>query len=135
VLWLDACERRFVEEMGGMNIFLHDREGLVTPPLSDTILAGVTRASLLELARAEGAPAREERIEIERFLAGIREGSVSEAFACGTAAVICPIAEFRYRGDTFRLPADVPIATRLRERLVAIQQARAEDRYGWLTRV
>lgn len=135
VLWLDACERRWVEEMGGMNIFFSDRQGLVTAPLSDTILAGVTRASILELAREEGLPAREEPIEIEAILAGIRRGEVSEAFACGTAAVVCPVGEFHYRGDTIRLPAETPLALRLRDRLVAFQQARAEDRHGWLIRV
>jgi branched-chain amino acid aminotransferase len=135
VLWLDACERRYVEEMGGMNIFFRDRRGLVTPPLSDTILAGVTRASLLELARDDGLPAREERIVIDRVLDGIRSGEVSESFACGTAAVICPIGEFRYRGELYRLSGEAPMAAQLRERLVAIQEARAEDRYGWLTRL
>lgn len=135
VLWLDACERRWVEEMGGMNIFFRDRQGLVTPPLSDTILAGVTRASLLELAQDEGLPAREERVAIEAVLSAIRTGMITEAFACGTAAVICPIAEFRYRGETYCLPDETPTATHLRDRLVAIQQARATDPHGWLARI
>jgi branched-chain amino acid aminotransferase len=135
VLWLDACERRWVEEMGGMNIFFRDRQGLVTPPLSDTILAGVTRASILEIAREEDLPAREEPIPIDGVLAGIRSGAVTEAFACGTAAVVCPIGEFRYRGEVFSLPTETPAALRLRERLVATQQARSPDRYGWLTRI
>jgi branched-chain amino acid aminotransferase len=134
VLWLDACDRRWVEEMGGMNIFFADRAGLVTPPLSDTILAGVTRDSLLTLARDMEIPAREEPIALEEVLAGIETGTVSEAFACGTAAVIVPVGELRYRDQIYRLPAAAPLALRLRERLVAIQQGRAEDRHGWLTR-
>jgi branched-chain amino acid aminotransferase len=135
VLWLDACERRYVEEMGGMNIFFRDREGLVTPPLSDTILAGVTRDSILDLARAEGVPVREERIAVAEVLAGIRSGAVTEAFACGTAAVICPISEFRYRGEVYRLAGEMPVAARLRETLVAIHQGRVADPSGWLTRI
>jgi branched-chain amino acid aminotransferase len=135
VLWLDACERRWVEEMGGMNIFFADRAGLVTPPLSDTILAGVTRASLLSLAADLEIPAREEAVALEEVLAGIDGGAISESFACGTAAVIVPVGELRYRDRVSRLPAEAPLATKLRERLVAIQQARAEDRHGWLTRV
>jgi branched-chain amino acid aminotransferase len=135
VLWLDACERRWVEEMGGMNIFFADRAGLVTPPLSDTILAGVTRASLLSLAAEMAIPAREEAIALEEVLAGIESGAISESFACGTAAVIVPVGEFRYRGRVFRLPAEAPLAMKLRQRLVEIQQARAEYHHGWLMRI
>lgn len=135
VLWLDACQRRYVEEMGGMNIFFYDRGGLVTPPLSDTILAGVTRDSILQLARACGIPVREEPIVLDEVLARIRDGSVTEAFACGTAAVIVPVSEFHYAGEVWCLPAEAPVATRLREQLVAIHQGRAEDPYHWRTPV
>jgi branched-chain amino acid aminotransferase len=134
VLWLDACERRWVEEMGGMNIFFVTRDTLVTPPLSDTILAGVTRNSLLTLANDLEIPAREAPVALEEVLSGIESGAVSEAFACGTAAVIVPVGELRYRGRTWRLPSEAPLATRLRERLVAIQQGRDTDRHGWVTR-
>ena len=91
VLWLDAVEHRYVDELCGMNAFIVRDGELVTPPLSDTILDGITRASLIELARSMDITVREEPIAVDEWVAGAQRGTVTEAFACGTAAVIAPI--------------------------------------------
>lgn len=133
VIWLDAIERSWVEEMEGMNIFFVRDGTLITPPTSDTILAGITRASLLELAKEERIPAREEPIRIDDALAGIRSGRISEAFAAGTAAVVAPFAEVLRRGESYPLPPERPVASRLLATLTAHQTGRVPDKRGWLT--
>ena len=96
VVFLDAAERKWVEELGGMNVFLvHDDGSLQTPPLGGTILPGVTRDAIMTLARAEGRTVREERFSFEAWKAGAASGKVREAFACGTAAVVTPIGEVK----------------------------------------
>lgn len=135
VLWLDAIERRYIEELGGMNFIAVIDGQLVTPPLSDTILAGVTRDSILQLARRRGMTVVERPIEISELLDGIQSGRTQEAFACGTAAVIAPIAELVYQDETYRLPDDHPIADSLRTELVGIQRGVEPDTFGWVTQV
>lgn len=136
VLWLDATEHRFVEELGGMNFMAVTDGGLVTPPLSDTILSGITRKSLLALARHLGIPVAERPIEAAELLADIRSGKTTEAFACGTAATISPIAEFIFRGESFKLPvlsdAD-SLAVRLKAHLQGIQVGTRPDDLHWVT--
>ena len=138
VLFLSATDRRGVEEMGGMNI-LFVRDGvLVTPPLSDTILHGVTRDSVLKCAADLGIPVQETRLDIDEILAGVRTGSVSEGIACGTAAVLTGINSFvRESGETiaFPTPAPGPIATRLYTHIQDIQRGRRPDTRGWLNYV
>jgi branched-chain amino acid aminotransferase len=133
VLWLDAIEHRYVEELSGMNAFVVRDGELVTPPISDTILEGITRASIIELARSIGLTVHEERIDAEGWCADARAGRVTEAFACGTAAVIAPIGRLTTEsGDcTMGDGTPGPITLRLREALVAIQEGRAEDPFGW----
>jgi branched-chain amino acid aminotransferase len=137
VLWLDANERRYVEELGGMNIFFVKKDGgkltLLTPPLSDTILAGVTRKSLIELAREEKHTVEERKIALDEVIEGAKSGQITEMFACGTAAVITPIAKIKSaQGEyTLKHAAESPVAMELRKRLVALQTGEAEDRFGW----
>ena len=133
-LWLDAHERRWIEEMGGMNIAFVEAPGgrptLVTPPIGDTILDGVTRRSLLELALLLGYDVVERHVAIDE----LREaGSYEEAFACGTAAVIVPIGGVRSPSDEITIGDGNPgpVTVRLREALVAIQEGRAADPFGW----
>lgn len=135
VIWLDARERSFVEEMEGMNFFYVRRGALLTPSASETILPGMTRASLLALARDEGIEAREEPIRVEALIHGIASGEVTEAFAAGTAVVVAPIGEIAWRGRSARLPDARPISTRVHAALTAYQTGRVPDRYEWLTPV
>lgn len=142
VLWLDATEHRFVEEMGGMNVFFVRRVGaavtLFTPALdSGTILPGVTRASILELARHAGYQVEERRVALTELLEGIEVGTVSEAFACGTAATIVPIGTFTSSAGSWKIepPGSNSVAATLRKQLLDIQFGRVADRWGWRHRV
>jgi branched-chain amino acid aminotransferase len=137
VLWLDANEHRFIEELGGMNFMAVIDGTLVTPPLGDTILAGVTRHSLLTLAGSMGIPVAERPIEVTELLSGIRSGRTTEAFACGTAAVITPVAEFVQRGESFTLPVlgeGESLAVRLKAKLQGIQLGTEPDERQWITK-
>lgn len=141
VVWLDAIERRWVEEMGGMNLFFVHGTGasarLVTPQLTGTLLPGITRDSLLKLARHLGIPAEEGRICIEDWQAGCSSGDISEVFACGTAAVVTPVGRVRSASQEWTVGdgAPGPITMRLRQALLDIQTGRAEDPFGWVHRV
>lgn len=128
VLWLDALERRWLEEAGGMNLMLVRDQRLSTPPLSDTILAGITRDSLLALARADGIPFEERPISIDP--ADWTE--VSEAFTSGTAAGTAHIREIVHEGRVlFARPEPGPIASTLGERLERIKFGLDPDPFGW----
>ncbi len=141
VVWLDAIERRYVEEMGGMNVFFVYREGgrtvLVTPEQSGSLLPGITRASILELARDLGFDAAERRVSVDEWAAAVREGRMTEAFACGTAAVVTPIGTVKSRQGTFSVHGGEtgPVAAKVREVLLDIQHGRAPDRHGWMHEV
>jgi branched-chain amino acid aminotransferase len=126
VLWLDSTEHRFAEELSGMNLFVVRGDTIVTPPISDTILEGITRASLLQLAPTLGYQVREEPIEVTALAA-------DEAFACGTAAVIAPIGRI---DDTVLGDGGAGAVTlRLRDALLSIQEGRADDPFGWVTAI
>lgn len=135
VVFLDAVERRWVEELGGMNVFFVFDDGtLQTPPLTDTILAGVTRDSLLTLARDMGLTVREELYSIEQWEADAKSGRLTEAFACGTAAVVTPIGSVRSAEGEFTIGGQStgPLTIRLRSALVDIQRGAAPDPYNWI---
>jgi branched-chain amino acid aminotransferase len=135
VVFLDAIERRWIEELGGMNVFfLFDDGSIQTPPLTDTILAGITRDSLLTLARDIGITVREERYSIEQWEADARSGRLTEAFACGTAAVVTPIGSVKSAEGEFRIggQSSGPLTMRLRSALVDVQRGTAPDPYGWV---
>ena len=137
VLWLDALQRRYVEEVGAMNIFFVVDGTLVTPPLTDSFLAGVTRDSVLALAAGLGIPAEERPVEIDDLLSGVRSGRVSEAFGTGTAAVVSPVGVLGYRGAELTVGDGGvgPVTRRLYETLTGIQYGRLPDTLGWLRRV
>ena len=138
VVFLDAAERRWVEELGGMNLFFVHADGsLRTPPLTGTILPGITRDSLLTLARDMGLDVREEPYAIEDWRADAQSGALSEAFACGTAAVVTPICELR-DGDAcvgVGGGGEGPVTARLHRALAQIQRGQASDPHGWLRRL
>src|SRR5581483_537896 len=136
VLFLDAVERRWVEELGGMNLwFVFDDGSIVTPELTGTILEGVTRDSLAVLAAELGYEVEERRVDIDEWRKGVDAGTITEVFACGTAAVITSVGPLRWHGGEVCLPEETPVASRLRAALVDLQHGRAEDRHGWLHRV
>src|SRR5215213_1830585 len=137
VVFLDAVERRYVEELGGMNIFfVYDDGTLVTPPLN-TILPGITRDSIIALAKDSGTPVREEAYTIDQWRADAASGKLKEAFACGTAAVISPIGKVCSAGGDFTISGGAagPVAMGLRKKLVDIQYDRAVDPHNWIRKV
>jgi branched-chain amino acid aminotransferase len=138
VVFLDAIERRWIEELGGMNIFfVFDDGSLATPPLTGTILPGITRDSILTLARGMGLTVREEPYSIDRWAADAQSGRVTESFACGTAAVVTAIGSVRGEGIDFTIggQSSGPLTQRLRAALVDIQRGEALDPYGWVEEI
>ena len=138
VLFLDAVERRWIEELGGMNIFfVFDDGSLQTPPLGGTILAGITRESIMTLARDRGLTVREEPYAIEQCRADAQSGRLVEAFACGTAAVVASIGQMALGDTQFTIGGGAAgqVAQSLSASLVAIQRGAAPDPYGWVDRL
>ena len=136
VMFLDAVERRWIEELGGMNVFVVLDDGsLVTPPVSGTILDGVTRRSVITLATDEGYRVTQRPLAIDEWWDGVESGRIVEAFACGTAAMVTPIAELVRADGAARLaPAGHmgPVTATLRTALLDIQFGRAADRFDWM---
>jgi branched-chain amino acid aminotransferase len=138
VVFLDAVHREYVDELGGMNIFfIYDDGSMVTPPLSGTILPGITRDSVITLARDEGRTVEERPVGMSQWRDDARSGRLREVFACGTAAVLTPIGTVREPGAEFTIGdgSTGPVTEGLRQRLVDLQRGRAEDRFGWVHRV
>lgn len=138
VVFLDAAERKWIEELGGMNLFFVFADGsLLTPPLTGTILPGITRDSLLTLAREEGLAVHEERYSIDQWQDDAATGRLVECFACGTAAVVTPVGRVAGHAHNFTIGTGGPgqITDRLKQKLVAIQRGLAEDRHGWVLRL
>lgn len=140
VVYLDAQERRWVEELGGMNIFLVRADGtLVTPELNGSILEGITRSSVLALAPELGLTPVERPIDIAEWTSGVASGEVTEVFACGTAATIVPIGTLVDGADRHVTPGPTTgpdsVAMRLRAALLDVQHGRARDRHGWMHRL
>ena len=141
VVWLDAVERRWVEEMGGMNLFFvfDDASGprLMTPALTGTLLPGVVRDSLLALAPELGLTVEEGRISADEWREAATDGRITEVFACGTAAVIAPVGRAKSRQGEWQMGTGEPgpVTLRLREALLDLQYGRAPDTHGWMTRV
>lgn len=138
VLFLDQFNDNAVEELGGMNVFFVFKDGkIATPALSGTILEGVTRDSVIQLARNRGIEVEERKITLDEWRDGIATGDITEVFACGTAAVITPIGELKDGDDIIGAPeakaGDVTMS--IREELLGIQTGTAEDTNGWLTRL
>jgi branched-chain amino acid aminotransferase len=133
-LWLDSVQHRYVEELSIMNFFAVVDGMLLTPALNDSILDGVTRRCVIELALGAEIPVRECRIEIDELLALIDAGRCTEAFACGTAAIVAPVSAIGDGdGRIFELAQPLGLMSqKLRQDLLDIQEGRAEDRFGWL---
>ena len=135
VVFLDAIERRYVEEMGGMNLFFVYKDGRIVTPETGTILEGITRASIIELAGTLGHQVEERKFSITQWRDGVASGDIVEIFACGTAAVVTPVGELRSAHGTTAAPASTDLTMRIRQALVDVQFGRAEDSFGWMRRV
>lgn len=137
VLWLDAGGRECIEEVGTMNIFFLFGDEIVTPPLSGSILPGVTRDSVLRIARDWGWKVSERPVTIEEVRASARNGSLREAFGTGTAAVISPVGLLSYQGEEISINGGRvgELSRKLQDEIMGIQYGEIPDRYGWIHRV
>jgi branched-chain amino acid aminotransferase len=137
VVWLDALEHRWVEEMGGMNLYFVYGNKIVTPELTGSLLAGITRASLLQVARDLGYEPEEGRISTDQWRRDTENGTLTEVFACGTAAVITPVGAVKSTGGEWTQGDGQPgeVTMKLRRALLDIQTGAAEDTHGWTHRV
>lgn len=137
VLWLDAIHGKYVEEVGAMNILFVVDDEIQTAPLTGTILPGVTRDSIFTLAPDLGYPIKEKSITIDEVIEGIKSGQLTEAFGCGTAAIIAPVGGLHYNSEYLAINEGQvgPIAQKLYEELIAIQYGEREDPYGWMHKI
>ncbi|MGI5154954.1 branched-chain amino acid aminotransferase [Microbispora sp. CA-102843] len=137
VVWLDAFEHRWVEEMGGMNLFFVFGDRLVTPALTGTLLPGITRDSILSLAGELGYTVEEGKISIEDWQAGCESGELTEVFACGTAAVVTPVGSVKGidRSWTVGDGTPGPVTMKIREELVGIQYGSRPDAHNWIHKI
>ena len=131
VIWTDGIEHRYIEEMGMMNIFCVINGMLVTPPLGDTLLDGITRDSLLTLALDMGMTVEERQIPVDELQEGLERGTVTEVFGAGTAAVVAPIETIGIDGTNYSLPNTGAVGLSLKAELDAIRYGRKPDKYGW----
>ncbi|MFI9582463.1 branched-chain amino acid aminotransferase [Streptomyces sp. NPDC052236] len=134
VVWLDALEHKWVEEMGGMNLYFVYGDRIVTPELTGSLLAGITRDSLLTLAKDLGYEAEEGRISTDQWQRDTENGTLTEVFACGTAAVITPVGSVKSMGGDWTQGDGQPgeVTMKLRKGLLDIQTGVAEDPHGWM---
>ena len=136
VVFLDAQEGRYVEELGGMNLYFVYADGHIVTPETGTILEGITRASIIELAGKLGHQVEERKFSIDEWREGVASGEITEIFACGTAAVVTPVGELKWAGGTVETPEpETRVALEIRQALVDIQYGRADDTFGWMHRI
>jgi len=137
ILWLDAAERKYVEEMGTSNIFFYLGNELITPALTGSILPGITRDSVIRLARDWGLEVVEMRIRVDEVITALECGRLKEAFGAGTATVITPVGKLAYRGKTYSInDGNVgPLAQKFYDTLLGIQYGKLGDPYGWMEKV
>ena len=134
VLWLDGVEQKYIEEVGAMNVMFKIAGEVVTPMLTGSILPGITRKSCLELLRKEGYPVSERRISVDELAQAMKDGTLEEAWGCGTAAVISPIGELCYQGKKYTVNGGEigPVTHHLYDTMTGIQWGRIEDPFGWV---
>ena len=135
VVFLDGEEMRYVEELGGMNMYFVFKDGRIVTPALGTILEGITRASIIELAGKMGYQVEERRFSIDEWREGVTSGEIVEIFACGTAAVVTPVGELKWAGGAAPAPASTDLTFKIRQALVDVQFGRAEDTFGWMHRL
>jgi branched-chain amino acid aminotransferase len=132
VIWTDDNTHEYIEEAGAMNVFVRIGDTLLTCPTSDRILDGITRKSLIEIAKDDGIKVEVRKITVKELVEASKEGTLKEMFGAGTAAVISPISGFGYQGKDYELPEiENSYAAHLKKRITDIQYNRAEDKFGW----
>ena len=133
VLWLDGVERKYIEEVGSMNVLFKIGGKIVTPELNGSILPGITRKSCLQLLRDKGYTVEERKISVDELIGAAKDGTLEEAFGSGTAAVVSPIGDLSYKGQDYIISGGKigPVAQDLYDTLTGIQWGRIEDPYGW----
>ncbi len=133
VLWLDGVERKYIEEVGAMNIFFKIDGKIVTPMLNGSILPGITRNSVLELCRSWGMEVEERKVSVEELIQAQRDGKLEECFGSGTAAVISPVGKLRYKDEVMTIGGGAigPVSQKLYDTVTGIQLGRLEDPFGW----
>ncbi len=137
VLWLDGVERKYIEEVGAMNVMFKIGDEIVTPALTGSILPGVTRKSCVEMLKSEGYKVSERRLSVDELGEALKAGKLEEAWGTGTAAVVSPIGELCYKGEKFTINNFEigPVTKHLYDELTGIQWGRVEDRFGWIVPV
>ena len=136
VVFLDAQEGKYVEELGGMNMYFVHRDGRIVTPATGTILEGITRGSIIDLAGKMGMAVEERHFSVDEWRDGVASGEITEVFACGTAAVVTPVGSLRWDGgSTPEVSEAGEVTMALRRALVDIQFGRADDTFGWMHRV
>lgn len=136
VVWTDDNTHEYIEEAGAMNIFVRINDTLITSPVSDRILDGITRKSIIEIAKDEGINVEVRKLKVAEVVEAAKNGTLKEMFGAGTAAVVSPISGFGYKDQDFDLPElEAPYATRLKKRITDIQTNKAEDKFGWRVKV
>ena len=137
VLWLDGVDRKYIEEVGAMNVMFKINGKIVTPMLSGSILPGITRMSCIEVLKSKGYEVEERLLSIDELLSAMKTGALEEAFGCGTAAVISPIGELMYNGEKYAVSGGKIGATTqmLYDTLTGIQWGKVEDTFGWVYKI
>ena len=137
VLWLDGVERKYIEEVGAMNIFFKIDGKIVTPMLNGSILPGITRNSVLQICRDWGMEVEERRVSVDELIQAQKEGKLEECFGTGTAAVISPVGKLRYKDDVMIIGENKigPVSQKLYDTVTGIQLGRLEDKFGWRVEV
>ncbi|HLT52081.1 MAG TPA: branched-chain amino acid aminotransferase [Arenibacter sp.] len=136
VIWTDDNTHEYIEEAGAMNIFIRINDTLITSPTSDRILDGITRKSIIEIAKDENIKVEIRKIKVQEVIEASRNGNLKEMFGTGTAAVISPIATYGYQGEDYDLPElEKSYADLLKKRITDIQHNKTEDKFGWRYKV
>jgi len=136
-LWLDGVERKYIEEVGTMNVFFKIKGNIITPPLEGSILGGITRESCIQLLKSWGMNVLEKRISINELYEAHKNNELEEAFGTGTAAVISPIGEFNWDGNIIKVNGGQTgeVSQKLYDTLTGIQTGILPDPFGWVEEV
>ncbi len=136
VVFLDVAEGTYVEELGGMNLYFVYADGHIVTPETGTILEGITRSAIMDLAEKKGHKVEERKFSIDEWRSGVASGEITEVFACGTAAVVTPVGTLKWDGGEVAGSTEAgPLTLEIRQDLVDVQYGRAEDTFGWMHRV
>ncbi len=137
VLWLDGVERKYIEEVGAMNVMFKINGKVVTPKLVGSILPGITRKSIIELLKSENVEVEERLLSVDELISALENGTLEEAWGCGTAAVVSPIGELAYKGKKYSINNGKigSLTQRLYDTLTGIQWGKVEDKFGWIEKL